>query len=87
MLSRNRSGLAKGMICSVFVVGMSLIALPGGAHATPLATARIGVAAPQGTVTEARVTVNIHTHGRRYRHGRHWRCWWHRGRRICGWRW
>jgi hypothetical protein len=19
--------------------------------------------------------------------GRVWRCWWHRGRRVCGWRW
>jgi hypothetical protein len=20
-------------------------------------------------------------------HRRVWRCWWHRGRRVCGWRW
>ena len=23
----------------------------------------------------------------RYHRGRRWRCWWHRGRRHCGWRW
>jgi hypothetical protein len=22
----------------------------------------------------------------RHRHRRHHRCWWHRGRRVCGWR-
>ena len=22
----------------------------------------------------------------RHRHNRRWRCWWHRGRRVCGWR-
>jgi hypothetical protein len=26
-------------------------------------------------------------HPRRRHRGRHWRCWWHRGRRVCGWRW
>lgn len=24
---------------------------------------------------------------RRSRRGRRWVCWWHRGRRQCGWRW
>lgn len=24
---------------------------------------------------------------RRSRRGRRWVCWWHRGRRRCGWRW
>jgi hypothetical protein len=24
---------------------------------------------------------------RHSRRGRHWACWWHRGRRQCGWRW
>jgi hypothetical protein len=25
--------------------------------------------------------------GPRRRRRRVWRCWWHRGRRVCGWRW
>jgi hypothetical protein len=25
--------------------------------------------------------------GPRRRRGRRWRCWWRRGRRVCGWRW
>jgi hypothetical protein len=24
---------------------------------------------------------------RHWRRRRVWRCWWHRGRRVCGWRW
>jgi hypothetical protein len=39
---------------------------------------------PEDLVEEARVTV--HVHPRRRHHHRHWRCWWHRGRRVCGWR-
>ena len=44
-----------------------------------------GAAKPQALVEEARVTV--HVHPRRRHRGRHWRCWWKRGRRVCGWRW
>jgi hypothetical protein len=25
--------------------------------------------------------------GRGFGPGRRWRCWWQRGRRVCGWRW
>jgi hypothetical protein len=28
-----------------------------------------------------------HWHGHRRRRHRRWVCWWHRGRRVCGWRW
>jgi hypothetical protein len=41
------------------------------------------VVKPEGLVEKARVT--IHVHPRRH-HRRHHRCWWHRGRRVCGWR-
>ena len=37
-----------------------------------------------GLVREAQVVV-VHPGHRRHR-GRRWRCWWHRGRRVCGWR-
>ena len=39
--------------------------------------------------TEAQVVVGggrRHWHHPRHRRGRRWRCWWHRGRRVCGWR-
>lgn len=28
-----------------------------------------------------------HSHRRQSRRRRRWECWWHRGRRHCGWRW
>jgi hypothetical protein len=31
--------------------------------------------------------VVVHPSRRRGRRGRRWVCWWHRGRRRCGWRW
>lgn len=43
--------------------------------------------------TEAQVVVvgphhrhHWHHHHHRRRHHRRWVCWWHRGRRVCGWR-
>jgi hypothetical protein len=35
--------------------------------------------------TRRRRGATVHVHGRHS--GRRWRCWWHRGRRVCGWRW
>jgi hypothetical protein len=40
---------------------------------------------PEGLVEKARVTIHVHPR-RHYRHRRHHHCWWHRGRRVCGWR-
>jgi hypothetical protein len=58
-------------------VGMSL--LPDAAQATSLSLARAGMVKPEGLVEKARVTIHVHPR-------RHHRCWWHRGRRVCGWR-
>jgi hypothetical protein len=35
--------------------------------------------------TRRRRGATVHVHRRHG--GRRWRCWWHRGRRVCGWRW
>jgi hypothetical protein len=40
---------------------------------------------PESLVEKARVTIHVHPRGH-YRHRRHHHCWWHRGRRVCGWR-
>jgi hypothetical protein len=37
-------------------------------------------------LVKAQVVV-VHPGRRRGRRGRRWVCWWHRGRRRCGWRW
>ena len=58
-------------------VGMSF--LPDAAQATSLSLARAGMVKPEGLVEKARVTIHVHPR-------RHHRCWWHRGRRVCGWR-
>jgi hypothetical protein len=61
-----------------------LAVMPRAAKSLPLAGIEAGAVKPQDLVEEARVTVNVHPR-RRHRH-RHWRCWWQRGRRVCGWR-
>jgi hypothetical protein len=47
-----------------------------------LAAIKEGAGKPEGLLEEAGVVV---LRPRRRRH-RRWRCWWHRGRRVCGWR-
>jgi hypothetical protein len=46
------------------------------------ATAAVGLAIIPETADAVVVVAGPH----RRRH-RRWRCWWHRGRRVCGWRW
>ena len=59
-----------------------LTVIPKAAKSLPFVPSKAGAVKPQDLVDEARVTV--HVHPRRRRRGRHWRCWWHRGRRVCG---
>ena len=80
---RPRRSLAV-ILCGAFIGAAALAVLPNPAQSTPLAIAKAGVAKPESLVEKARVTIHVHPR-RHYRH-RHWRCWWHRGRRVCGWR-
>jgi hypothetical protein len=52
----------------------------------PLAIARGNRLEVDNLVEKAQVVV-VHPGRRRGRRGRRWVCWWHRGRRHCGWRW
>ena len=52
------------------------------AEAMPIAPYRNGAIKPPDPITQAQVVVV----GPRRRR-RRWVCWWHRGRRVCGWRW
>ena len=71
------------ILCGAAVAAVGLAAMPKAAKAMPSDAIKDGVGKPAGLVEDARVVV--HVHPRRHRH-RRWRCWWHRGRRVCGWR-
>ena len=76
----DRRSVLTGIICGAAVATVGLAIMPDAAKSLPLADTK--AVKPEGLVEEARVTVHVHP---RRRH-RHWRCWWHRGRRVCGWR-
>jgi hypothetical protein len=52
----------------------------------PLAIAKGNNFKVDDLVEKAQVVV-VHPSRRRGRRRRRWVCWWHRGRRRCGWRW
>jgi hypothetical protein len=81
----DRRSVVTGLLCGGVITAMGLTVMPKTAKSLPLGAVKGGVVNPQDLVEEARVTV--HVHPRRRHRGRHWRCWWHRGRRVCGWRW
>jgi hypothetical protein len=84
MTEIDRRAVLTGMICGAAAATIGLAAIPRAAQSMPLGAIKAGAVKPEDLVEEARVT--IHVHPRRH-HGRHWRCWWQRGRRVCGWRW
>ena len=73
-----------GILCGAGIAAVGLTVIPRAAKSLPLSAVKEGAVKPESLVEEARVTV--HVHPRRHHRHRHWRCWWHRGRRVCGWR-
>jgi hypothetical protein len=84
MTEFDRRHVLTGILCGAAVAAVGLTAIPKAAQSLPLDGVKTGVAKPDPLVEEARVTV--HVHSRRRHHNRRWRCWRHRGRRVCGWR-
>ncbi len=78
MKTIDRRRLIGAILCGA---GAALVLAPEAVEAMPIDT-RV----PEGfdDFVEKTQTVVVHN-GRRRR--RVWRCWWHRGRRQCGWRW
>ena len=73
---------------AVAIAGIGAIAwtvTPDVAEAVPLAVAKGAHLRVDDLVEEAQVVVVGPRRRPRPRH-RRWVCWWHRGRRICGWR-
>ena len=69
------------------VCGAAATAVPTAALALPLAGNKpVPIGATPPTLEELAQVVVVHPRRRRrHRRGR-WVCWWHRGRRVCGWR-
>jgi hypothetical protein len=79
---RDFLGLAKNAAVAVAVGGIVVRSI-GSVDAMPVATDPRGAGKRSDLVTEAQWGPPPR---RRPRH-RRWVCWWHRGRRVCGWRW
>ena len=82
MTEIDRRSVLTGILCGAAIATFGLTVMPKAAKSLPLGAVKAGAVKPEDLVEEARVTVHVHP---RHRH-RHWRCWWHRGRRVCGWR-
>jgi hypothetical protein len=78
----DRRSVLTGILCGAAVATVGLAVVPKAAKSMPLAAIKEGAGKPEGLLEEAGVVV---LRPRRRRH-RRWRCWWHRGRRVCGWR-
>jgi hypothetical protein len=71
---------------AVTVAGLTVIGwviTPGTADAIQIAVPTINKTETDELVQTAQAVV---VGPRRRRRGRRWICWWHRGRRVCGWR-
>ena len=77
----DRRSILGAMLGGIAIAGSSSLSDATTTRAAPLPrdTATTPEASP---VEKAQVVV-----GPRWRRRRRWRCWWRRGRRVCGWRW
>jgi hypothetical protein len=89
-MDMNRREMFTGVLAGagVAVLGGTMIGwavAPESARAAPIGIPRPAGAESHELYEKAQVVV-VHPSRRRGRRGRRWVCWWHRGRRICGWR-
>ena len=80
----DRRGFARGILFGTAVAAAGLALSPGGATAMPLDDRIPG--ALDDWIEKAQAVV-VRPAPRRRPRRRVWRCWWNRGRRVCGWRW
>ena len=80
----DRRSVLTGILCGTAIATVGLTVMPQTAKSLPSGALKAGAVKPENLVEEARVTV--HVHPRRRHRNRRWRCWRHRGRRVCGWR-
>ena len=84
MQSIDRRALTRGILFGAVVAGAGLAFGPGTISAMPL-DARVP-GALDGWIEKAQAVV-VRPPLRRRPRRQVWRCWWNRGRRVCGWRW
>jgi hypothetical protein len=83
----NRRSMMRGILCGAAVVGAGLALPPGAAEAMPIDASLANTL--EGLIEDVQWgPPSRHWHGNNWRgrRGRRWVCWWHRGRRVCGWR-
>ena len=74
----------KFLLAALGGVGAGLALASGAAEAAPLAIGEAaGLAASLKDDIQPAQAVIVRGRPRQ----RRWVCWWHRGRRVCGWRW
>jgi hypothetical protein len=91
----DRRSALRGILCVAVVAGFSASSFLNTVEATPLALEK-------DLKRKADLKENVPAVARRpprrpvarpprrpprHRRRRRWVCWWHRGRRVCGWRW
>jgi hypothetical protein len=85
MTAIDRRRILIGLVCGMAIATAAAL-VPHAASSAPLAISKSDFVRPNALIREARVTVTVGPRRHhRHRH-RHWRCWWHRGRHVCGWR-
>ena len=72
-----------GILCGAVAAAAGLALTSAPSEAMPF-DARIA-GSLDGMIEKAQVVV-VNPRRRPPHRGRRWRCWWHRGRRVCGWR-
>jgi hypothetical protein len=83
MKAIDRRSLIGGIVCSAVAAAAGLALTSAPIEAMPF-DARIA-GSLDGMIEKAQVVV-VNPRRPPPRRGRRWRCWWHRGRRFCGWR-
>jgi hypothetical protein len=87
----DRRSALRGILCVAIAAGFSASSLPNAVEAMPLALEKdLGRKADGLKANPQAVASRPPQHPvsrRHHRRRRRWVCWWHRGRRRCGWRW
>lgn len=90
MTAMSRRAMLTNLPCAVVAIAgigtLGWAVAPEAADAMPLAIAMGNPFKVDDLAVKAQVVI-VNPSRRRNRRGRRWVCWWHRGRRRCGWRW
>jgi hypothetical protein len=92
MDAMDRRSALRGILCVAVAAGCSATLLPDAAEAMPLALEKDLATKMDDLKHKAQAVVGrppqrpLARPRHRWRRRRRWVCWWHRGRRVCGYR-